>query len=145
MGFHIPFSVLVIGGIVGIFVFAASSAFAVWFKRNRSASEPQERTASLLATLLKLAISGGVVLSIVFGLNAVQPQTFLEQEDLLVGKDLFTIRSRAGFTAEYPPSEWDSTTATEYVEQGKVLASFRSNPDPKEIAAASHQRDILQE
>jgi hypothetical protein len=31
------------------------------------------------------------------------------------------------------------------VEQGKVLASFRSNPDPKEIAAASHQRDILQE
>ncbi len=28
MGFHIPFSVLVIGGIVGIFVFAASSAFS---------------------------------------------------------------------------------------------------------------------
>jgi multidrug resistance efflux pump len=145
MGFHTPFSVLVIGGIVGIFVFAASSAFTVWFKRNQSASEPQEQTASLSATLLKLALSGGVVLAIIFGLNAVQPRTFLEQEGLLLGKDLFTIRSRAGFTAEYPPLDRESTATTEYVEQGKVLVSFRPNPDPKEIAAASRQRDILQE
>src|SRR5687767_1557847 len=145
MGFHTPFSVVVIGGIVGIYVFAASSAFTVWFKRNQSASEPQEQTASLSATLLKLALSGGVVLAIVFGLNAVQPRTFLEQEGLLLGKDLFTVRSRAGFTAEYPPLDRESTATTEYVEQGKVLVSFRPNPDPKEIAAASRQRDILQE
>jgi hypothetical protein len=145
MGFHTPFSVLVIGGIVGIFVFAASSAFTVWFKRNRSASEPEEQTASLPATLLKLAISGGVVAVIVFGLNAVQPHTFLEQGGLLVGKDLFTIHSRAGFTADYPHSDREGTATTEYVEQGKVLVSFRPNPDPKEIAAASRQREILQE
>ncbi len=145
MGFHTPFSVLVIGGIVGIFVFAASSAFTVWSKRNQSASEPQERTASLSATLLKLAISGGVVLVIVFGLNAIQPHTFLEQEGLLVGKDLFSIRSRAGFIAEYPPLDGENTTTTEYVEQGKVLVSFRPNPDPKEISLASHQRELLQE
>jgi hypothetical protein len=145
MGFHTPFSVLVIGGIVGIFVFAASSAFMVWFKRNQSASEPEERTASLCATLLKLGISAGVVVGIVFAMNAIQPHTFLEQEGLLVGKDLFTVRSRTGFIAEYPRSEWESTATTEYVEQGQVLVSFRPNPDPKEVAAASHQKDILQE
>jgi hypothetical protein len=145
MEFHTQFSILVIGGIVGIFVFAASSAFTVWFKRNQSASEPQDQTTSLSATLLKLAISGGVVFVIIFGLDAIQPRTFLEQEGLLVGKDLLTIRSRAGFTAEYPPSDRESTATTEYVEQGKVLVSFRPNPDPKEMAAASRQRDILQE
>jgi hypothetical protein len=113
MGFPIPFSVLVIGGIVGIFVFAASSAFTVWFKRHQAASEPQEQTASLAATLFKLGISAGVVLSLVFGMNALQPHTFLEQEGLLVGKDLFTVRSRAGLIAEYPQSAWESTTTTD--------------------------------
>lgn len=86
MGLHTPFSILVIGGIVGIFVFAASSAFTVWFRRNQSASEPQEHTVSLPATLLKLAISGAGVLVMVFGMNAIRSHTFLEQQGLLVGK-----------------------------------------------------------
>ncbi len=145
MGFHTPLSVLVIGGIVGILVFAISNAFTVWFKRNRSASELQGQTASLSALLLKLAIIGGGVLVIVAGLNAIQPHTLLEQEGLLVGKDLFTVRSRAGFIAEYPPPDPASTATTEYVEQGKALVIFRRSPDPREIAAASQQRDILQE
>lgn len=145
MGFHAPLSVLIIGGIVGILVFAVSSAFTVWFKRNQSAAEPQGRTASLSASLLKLALLGGLVVVIVCGFNALQSRTVLEQEGPLVGKDLFTVRSRAGFTAAYPPPTPESTASAEYVEQGRTLVILRRSPDPKEMAAATLQRDILQE
>src|SRR4030095_9874921 len=102
MGLPIPLSVLIIGGLIGILVFALSSAFAVWFRRNQSASELQEQTASLSASLLKLALSVGSVVVIVSYFNAIQPHTLLDQEGLLMGKDLLTVRSRAGFIAEYP-------------------------------------------
>ncbi len=86
------------------------------------------------------------MLGLVFGMNAIQPHTFLEQEGLLVGKDLFTVRSRAGFIAEYPQSERESTTTTEYVEQGKVWVSFGPNltlkklpqPPTKEISCRNN-------
>lgn len=145
MGFHIPLSVLIIGGLVGILVFAVSSAFTVWFQRNQSASELQGQPSSLSASLLKLAISVGSVVAIVFCLNAIQPHTLLDQEGLLVGKDLLTVRSRAGFIAEYPLRDPDNTATTEYIEQGQALVIFRRSPDPKELAAASQQRDSLQE
>ena len=145
MGFHIPLSVLIIGGLVGILVFAVSSAFTVWFQRNQSASELQGQPSSLSASLLKLAISVGSVVAIVFCLNAIQPHTLLDQEGLLVGQDLLTVRSRAGFVAEYPLRDPDNTATTEYIEQGQALVIFRRNPDPKELAAASQQRDSLQE
>src|SRR5215831_18328695 len=145
MGFHIPLSVLIIGGLVGILVFAVSSAFTVWFQRNQSASELQGQPSSLSASLLKLAISVGSVVAIVFCLNAIQPHTLLDQEGLLVGKDLLTVRSRAGFIAEYPLRDPDNTATTEYIEQGQALVIFRRSPDPRELAAASQQRDSLQE
>jgi hypothetical protein len=145
MGLHTPLSVLLIGGIVGLFVFAVSSAFTVWIKRNQSASEVQGQTSSLLVSLLKLALMGGAVFGVIYGLKAIQPHTILQQEGLLVGKDLFTVRSRAGFIAEYPPLGPKSTATTEYLEQGKALVIFRRNPDPTEIAAAAQQRDTLQE
>ena len=142
MGFHTPLSVLIVGGIV---VFAVSSAFAVWFQRNQSASELQGKTASLSASLFKLAISvGGVVLT-VFCVNATQPHTILDQEGLLVGKDLLTVRSRAGFIAAYPLPNPDNIAATESIEQRQALVIFRRSPDPRELAAASRQRDSLQE
>jgi hypothetical protein len=145
MALHIPLSVLIIGGLVGILVFAVSSAFTVWFQRNQSASELQGQPSSLSASLLKLAISVGSVVAIVFCLNAIQPHTLLDQEGLLVGKDLLTVRSRAGFIAEYPLRDPDNTATTEYIEQGQALVIFRRSPDPKELAAASQQRDSLQE
>jgi hypothetical protein len=145
MGFHIPLSVLIIGGLVGILVFAVSSAFTVWFQRNQSASELQGQPSSLSASLLKLAISVGSVVAIVFCLNAIQPHILLDQEGLLVGKDLLTVRSRAGFIAEYPLRDPGNTATTEYIEQGQALVIFRRSPDPKELAAASQQRDSLQE
>jgi hypothetical protein len=100
---------------------------------------------SLLASLLKLAIIGAGLLVIIYGLYAIQPHTILEQEGLLVGKDLFTVRSRAGFVAEYPPFGAKSPATAEYLEQGKALVIFRRSPDPREVAAASQQRDTLQE
>jgi hypothetical protein len=145
MALHIPLSVLIIGGLVGILVFAVSSAFTVWFQRNQSASELQGQPSSLSASLLKLAISVGSVVAIVFCLNAIQPHTLLDQEGLLVGKDLLTVRSRAGFIAEYPLRDPDNTATTEYIEQGQALVIFRRSPDPKELAAAFQQRDSLQE
>ena len=145
MGLPIPLSVLIIGGLIGILVFALSSAFAVWFRRNQSASELQEQTASLSASLLKLALSVGSVVVIVSYFNAIQPHTLLDQEGLLMGKDLLTVRSRAGFIAEYPLRDPDNTATTEYIEQGQALVIFRRSPDPKELAAASQQRDSLQE
>jgi hypothetical protein len=145
MALNIPLSVLIIGGLVGILVFAVSSAFTVWFQRNQSASELQGQPSSLSASLLKLAISVGSVVAIVFCLNAIQPHTLLDQEGLLVGKDLLTVRSRAGFIAEYPLRDPDNTATTEYIEQGQALVIFRRSPDPKELAAAFQQRDSLQE
>jgi hypothetical protein len=145
MGLHTPLSVLIIGGLVGILVFAVSSAFAVWFKRNQSASELQGQTASLSASLLKLALSVGMVVVIVTCFNAIQPRIVLDQEGRLVGKDLFTVRSRAGFIAAYPPPAPETTATTEYIEQGQALVRFRRSPDPREIAAASQQRESLQE
>jgi hypothetical protein len=145
MALHIPLSVLIIGGLVGILVFAVSSAFTVWFQRNQSASELQGQPSSLSASLLKLAISVGSVVAIVFCFNAIQPHTLLDQEGLLVGKDLLTVRSRAGFIAEYPLRDPDNTATTEYIEQGQALVIFRRSPDPKELAAAFQQRDSLQE
>jgi hypothetical protein len=145
MALHIPLSVLIIGGLVGILVFAVSSAFTVWFQRNQSASELQGQPSSLSASLLKLAISVGSVVAIVFCLNAIQPHTLLDQEGLLVGKDLLTVRSRAGYIAEYPLRDPDNTATTEYIEQGQALVIFRRSPDPKELAAAFQQRDSLQE
>jgi hypothetical protein len=79
MALHIPLSVLIIGGLVGILVFAVSSAFTVWFQRNQSASELQGQPSSLSASLLKLAISVGSVVAIVFCFNAIQPHTLLDQ------------------------------------------------------------------
>ena len=146
MGLHTSLSILIIGGIVGILVFAVSSAFTVWLHRNRSASEVQGKTASLPASLCKFAISVAVVMVIVYGFNATKPHTVLDQEGLLVGKDLFTVWSRAGFIAEYPPLEPKHTVTTvEEVEQGEVLVIFRRHPDPREIAMASQQRELLQE
>jgi hypothetical protein len=135
---------LLVGGIIAIFVFAVASAFKVWFKRNQSASGVQAEAFS--ATLLKLAVGAVIILIIVFAVDALQPKTLLEAEGLLVGKDLFAVRNRAGFSAEYPVADADSDeTTAKIVKQGEVLVAFRPNLDPKDIAATSLKKNILQE
>jgi len=131
------FIVLLIGIFGGIAAFAFSHALSAWRHRHRGVAADGSAQSSL-PILLRILAGATVMFVLIRALYALVPHTVAEHDALLVGRDLFSVRTLPGFIAEFPDDRWS-------VEEGEDLVRFFRNPDPKQAADAELERRILTE